>query len=99
MERINYKIKSVVTVAAIVVIMVTVGILVNYFQGGITGDIVGGGVACDSAESCSDGVMCTIDSCKNPGTDLSFCVNTPIDFCQDNDGCCPAGCSGSDSDC
>ena len=95
----DYKIKSIITVAVVLVIMVTVGILVNTFQEGITGGAVIGGVACSSNEDCNDGIVCTIDSCKNPGTDLSFCANTPVDFCKNDDGCCPPGCQGSDNDC
>ena len=95
----NYKIKSAITVAAILIIMVTVGFLANLFQGGVTGGVVGETVSCDSNEDCDDGMTCTIDSCKNPGTQISFCANSPVNFCQDNDGCCPAGCKGSDNDC
>jgi len=96
----NYKIKSAITVTAILIIMVTVGILANLFQGGITGGgVAGDGAACNVNEDCNDGISCTIDSCKNPGAALSFCVNTPVDFCQYNDGCCPAGCKGNDNDC
>jgi|GEM_PF-4477412 len=96
----DYKIKSALTIAVILVIMVTVGVLVNKFQGGITGGAITGGVACSSNGECNDGIICTIDSCKNPGTEGSFCVNTPIDFCQDNDNCCVAGCSTeNDNDC
>lgn len=95
----DYKIKSALTVSIILVIMITVGFMANYFQGGITGGVIGGGLACEINEECNDGISCTIDSCKNQGTENSFCVNTPIDFCRDNDGCCPAGCKGSDNNC
>lgn len=97
-ERVDFRIKSAITVIAIVVIMVTVGLLVNKFQGGITGAVVSG-VACSDNIDCNDGIVCTIDSCKNPGTENAFCSNSPINYCLDNDNCCPAGCEASDNDC
>jgi len=95
----DYKIKSFLTVAVILVIMVGLGFLVNYFQEGITGGAIVSGIACDSNEECNDGIACTIDSCKYPGTEQSFCVNSPVDYCKDGDGCCPPGCKGNDNDC
>jgi len=96
----NYKIKSAITIAIMLTIMVTVGFLANLFQGGITGGVVGvDTVACNTNVDCNDKIACTIDSCKNPGSELSFCVNTPVDFCQNDDGCCPTGCEGNDNDC
>lgn len=97
-ERVNYKVKSALTIGAIVIIMLTVGLLVNKFQGGITGAITTA-AACSANSDCNDGITCTIDSCKNPGVETAFCVNTPVDFCKDDDGCCPIGCAGSDNDC
>ena len=96
----DHRRKSVFTVVAIAFIMIGIGILVNYFQSGITGGIVSEGVACFSNENCDDNIACTIDSCKNAGEDLAFCVNRPVDFCRSDDGCCPAGCGAvNDNDC
>jgi hypothetical protein len=96
----DYKIKSTITIVVILLIMVTVGFLASYFQGGITGGVIGEVVACNAAEDCNDGIACTIDSCKNQGTEGSFCANTAINFCQDNDHCCSPGCStANDNDC
>lgn len=96
----DYKIKSALTVAVILVIMITVGVLVNKFQGGITGGVIGNVVACGSDSECNDGVICTIDSCKYAGTENSFCDNRIIDFCKGDDNCCPPGCSTeNDNDC
>lgn len=96
----DYRRKSVFTVAALVLIMVGIGFLVNYFQSGVTGGAVIGGAACFSNNDCDDGLECTIDSCKNPGEKLSFCANRPVDFCKNDDGCCPAGCKAvNDNDC
>lgn len=96
----DYKIKSAITVAIILVIMVSVGFLINSFQGGITGGSITKAVACYSNADCNDWIECTVDSCKNAGTERAFCDNAAITFCQDNDGCCPAGCSEiNDNDC
>lgn len=95
----DFRVKSAVTVFLILMIMVTTGVLVNYFQGGITGAI-STGIACQNNADCDDHVGCTIDSCKNPGGETSFCSNVPIDYCLDNDGCCPSGCTEiNDNDC
>ena len=95
----HYKTKSTLTVIFLIAIMVVVGVLVNFFQGGITGAMISGD-ACHDNAGCDDGITCTIDSCKNPGTGNSFCSNVAIESCQDNDGCCPAGCTETnDKDC
>ena len=96
----DYKTKSVVTIVVLLGIMFSIGFLVNYFNAGVTG-AAAGGVACYDNSDCDDGITCTIDSCKNPGEGkMAFCVNQPVDYCQDRDGCCPAGCgSVNDNDC
>ena len=97
----DYKEKSLVTLIALASIMVGIGFVVNYFHSGITGGAITGGIACYDNADCDDGITCTIDSCKNAGDgNLAFCVNQPVDFCQDGDGCCPRGCSSvNDNDC
>ena len=95
----DYKIRSAITIILVLAIMVLTGVLVNYFQGGITG-AVSVGAACFENADCNDHIDCTIDSCKNPGLETSFCSNTPIDFCQSDDGCCASGCTeANDNDC
>lgn len=46
--------------------------------------------------TCSDGLACTADACE-PATGM--CSFDNIDACDSGDGCCPVGCSVSDSDC
>jgi hypothetical protein len=96
-----YQKRSLATVLVLVGFTAIVGFLVSSFQGGLTGAVVSyGGVACTSNADCSDNIACTIDSCKNAGEELSFCVNSYIDYCQTGDGCCPAGCTlSTDNDC
>ena len=96
----DHRTKDWVVVVVLLGAMVGVGFIVGYFNSGITGGVVSAGVACYDNNDCDDGITCTIDSCKNAGEgNLAFCVNQPIDFCQDGDGCCPRGCSGNDDDC
>ena len=60
-----------------------------------TTDSCSGGVCSNDPISCDDGDACTTDTC-DPG---SGCVNTDPP-CQDDDGCCPAGCDDTnDNDC
>ncbi|MFC1801707.1 hypothetical protein ACFLZB_04560 [Nanoarchaeota archaeon] len=93
----DFRVKSIITVTMVVVIMLMTGFLVNYFQGGITGAVVSG-TACYNDADCDDSIECTVDSCVNPGTELSFCSNQI--FCQNNDGCCSTGCTeANDNDC
>ncbi len=48
---------------------------------------------------CDDGLACTQDTLEG-ATCLAECVHTDVTSCQDNDGCCPAGCTDSnDADC
>ncbi len=92
---------TVITVVTAFVLMASIGVVFTRFQPGITGasttDLA---IACYSNSQCNDNVACTIDSCKNSGQSISFCSNRPIDFCKNDDGCCPAGCEKiNDNDC
>jgi len=95
----EYRTKSFLTVIMLIGGMVTVGFLVSSFDSGITG--AASGFACYSNLDCDDGISCTIDSCENQVDEtIPFCVNQPIDFCKDGDGCCPLGCGiVDDNDC
>jgi hypothetical protein len=53
-------------------------------------------VSCYNNDDCNDGDSCTLNYCG----DDSFCVNTPVVLCYQNDGCCPKGCTAqNDNDC
>jgi|SRR3989344_1996762 len=95
-----YHTKSLMTVFSLLLFSVAIGYLVSMFQGGVTGAVVSlDTVACSDNTQCGDNIVCTIDSCKNAGTLGAFCSNSPVTYCLNNDGCCPAGCAGTDSDC
>ncbi|OYT43406.1 MAG: hypothetical protein B6U88_01120 [Candidatus Aenigmarchaeota archaeon ex4484_56] len=60
----------------------------------------GPSIVCFTDSDCNDGDSCTEDKCENAGTTGSYCDNTPITICRDDDGCCPSGCSAAnDNDC
>jgi alpha-N-arabinofuranosidase len=50
--------------------------------------------------SCDDGNACTLDQLTGSPENCNVaCSNTAITACTSGDGCCPSGCSASDSDC
>ncbi|MCD4740777.1 BNR-4 repeat-containing protein [archaeon] len=49
---------------------------------------------CIRDSDCSDSENCTIDYCFE-----SFCVNSPITECINDDGCCTPSCKNQDNDC
>ncbi len=54
--------------------------------------------ACQTA--CDDGLACTTDVLKNPGTCKASCAYPAIVACKNGDGCCPGGCTAAtDDDC
>ncbi|KKQ54006.1 MAG: Fibronectin, type III domain protein [Candidatus Falkowbacteria bacterium GW2011_GWC2_38_22] len=57
-------------------------------------------VKCFDYTGCDDKNICTTDVCKNPSTISATCSNTVVSTCQNNDGCCPSGCTnGNDNNC
>ncbi len=65
-------------------------------------------ICCDNActsPACNSDKDCGADSCRSftcesPGTCSASCISKGITSCKDNDGCCPADCSGdNDNDC
>ncbi|MFH1682487.1 MAG: hypothetical protein ABIA37_01700 [Candidatus Woesearchaeota archaeon] len=72
----DYKIKSIVLVAVLLVMMITIGFLVNINQG-VTGAVVTKSIACYDNSDCDDKIVETEDLCRNPGTEYSLCVNRP----------------------
>jgi len=73
---VDHRYISLLVVVAVVVIVAVIGMLMG--TSGITGATVGvGGVACYSNSDCNDGITATEDTCKNPGTIGSLCINKP----------------------
>jgi len=63
---------------------------------GDAGDTADAG--CERDADCDDGDPCTVDRCDTGSGECS--VESTIDACIDDDGCCPAACDGeSDHDC
>ena len=64
-------------VVAVVVVVAVFGLLMG--SSGITGAVVGvkGDIACYDNSDCNDRIPATEDTCKNPGTIGSLCVNKP----------------------
>ncbi len=93
--------RSILVLSIMIMTMVGVGFLLNSYNSTLTGAVVGTqGIACHTNDDCDDHRGCTVDSCKNSGTDRSFCVNSPIRYCHSGDGCCPQGCTeNTDEDC
>jgi alpha-L-arabinofuranosidase len=65
---------------------------------------VDSGETCDPPASCpascDDGVACTLDQLTGSAENCNVaCSNTTITACTSGDGCCPMGCSATDSDC
>ena len=93
----DYRTREVVTVLVLLGMAGLIGLVIGVVDQDLTGASVFG-EACEANADCNDGVLCTVDSCKNAGSENSFCSNSPIDYCLDGDGCCPRGCSESNDD-
>lgn len=70
----HHNIKLVAVVTVLLVIVVSLGILVSK-GGGIAGAGVAKNIACFEDKDCNDHITATEDTCKNPGTAHSLCVN------------------------
>lgn len=71
---VDHRYISLLVVVAVVVLVAVIGLLMG--TNGITGAAVAG-VACYDDADCNDGIAATEDTCKNPGTIGSLCVNKP----------------------
>ncbi len=93
--------KSILTAVIVLAIMSGIAFMMGRFGGGITGAAVSDtcGEDCLSNNHCEDGNACTVDSCLTDGECALTCSNVQITECVAGDGCCPVGCTGTDSDC
>ncbi len=69
----NYKIKSLLLVLFLIMVVAVVGVLVG--QEGLTGASTAKTIACYDHNDCDDKSQYTEDTCKNPGTEHSICIN------------------------
>lgn len=71
----DYKTKSIITVAILLTVITIAGLLIS--QGdNLTGAFISS-VACYDDADCNDKIDATIDICKNPGTSRALCINRP----------------------
>jgi hypothetical protein len=78
----DYKTKSILTVAVILTFMLAVAIFINNLEGSITGAVVKPACKCHSNSDCNDNNQCTEDICLYPDScDASLCVNKKIENC------------------
>jgi len=69
-----HRLKSALLIIFLIGMLAFAGIIIG--QGGMTGATTySSTVVCFSDSDCNDHVATTIDICRNPGTDLSLCVN------------------------
>ena len=70
----HHSLKLVAVVTVLILVVVSLGILVSK-GGGIAGAGVAKNIACFENTDCDDHIAATEDTCKNPGTAHSLCVN------------------------
>ncbi len=70
----HHNLKLVAVVTVLVLIVFSLGFLVSK-GGGIAGAGVAKNIACFEDKDCNDHIAATEDTCKNPGTARSLCVN------------------------
>ena len=80
----NHKIKSTVTIVAVLFLMFGIGIMINSPGNSITGAAVLNeeGCACSVDADCDDGDPCTADICLYAELcEASLCINNEMDLC------------------
>jgi hypothetical protein len=71
----NHKVVSLIVIIIIVAVVAVIGLLLG--TEGITGATVADTITCNDDSDCNDRIKATTDTCKNPGTIHSLCVNKP----------------------
>jgi hypothetical protein len=78
----DYKKKSIVTVAILVLFMVGTGVFINNLEGTITGSVVNPLCECSEDADCDDSNTCTEDVCLYADNcEAALCVNKEIENC------------------
>ena len=79
----NYKTKSIITIAVLVGFMATVAIFINNLDLNITGAVVRPVCKCIEDIDCDDNNPCTEDTCLyKENCEAAVCVNTKTDGCE-----------------
>jgi hypothetical protein len=79
----DYKIKSVITIAVLVGFMATVAIVINNLESEITGVVVKPICDCLEDSDCNDDDSCTEDICLYADKcEAAVCVNNKIPNCK-----------------
>lgn len=82
-SKMDYKIKSVLTISVLLLFMITTAVFINNLEGTITGSVVQGSCACTSASDCNDDNVCTKDYCLYADNcAAALCVNQKIEGCN-----------------
>jgi len=78
----DYKKKTILLIAILALVFISIGFLINFNGSGLTGSIVANSIACYENADCDDGIDCTGDLCRNPGTEQSICINQVLEGCE-----------------
>ena len=73
----NHTTKYLLLTMVLILLVVIVGVLIG--QEGLTGATISQITSCYNDEDCNDRSSNTVDTCKNPGTEYSLCVNKPLE--------------------
>ncbi len=72
----NHTTKYLLLTLVLILLVAVIGVLIG--QEGLTGATISQITACYNDEDCNDRSPNTLDTCKNPGTEYSLCVNRPL---------------------
>jgi len=79
----DYKTKSLLTVAVLLAFMIVTGIFINNLEGRITGSVVIPVCECSEDADCDDGNECTEDICLYADNcEASLCIHREIENCK-----------------
>jgi len=80
----DYKTKSIITIAVIIVFMVIIGVFINDLDNKITGAVIKPVCECTDDLDCDDNNPCTEDICLYPeDCKASICIHKEIKDCKE----------------